>query len=406
MHALDPVGTRELIKQALEAGSKEVKVVAIECLGSEKEDLAFLTEQTTAKSQEVRQAAYRALASINDDAAVTVLQKAMIGTELEVAASSLSRSRNAKLLKFIIAGADQEIANLAAMTDKKEIGQKIRRIATLLGCLFGRDDHDTEAFLLKLFGVRDELAQINGTDFSGADLNHHVVVAMQQASTKVKKTLAEAHAFLNPHDMSIAFIAAREALPVDKVFAMFSPYVVGVAIEEGKGAKTKGKRKNKDDASARREVICEAISAQGTFYYGWRRDGGRSKHDPRWLDVAVDLRHVSMVEALARPGHTGAMSFLKNTFDELLKKSKTLDDCHQILAAMVYSSHPEATDAFLACLEKFAKKKGSYYDFWFGHFIPGLPKSAIPRIEAIVPELPDNVADNIIGYLQQLRDKK
>ncbi len=33
MHQLDPGGTRELVKQALESGSKEVKVAAIECLG-------------------------------------------------------------------------------------------------------------------------------------------------------------------------------------------------------------------------------------------------------------------------------------------------------------------------------------------------------------------------------------
>src|SRR5438270_670712 len=34
MHALDPAGTRELVKQALEEGSKEVKVAAFSCLGA------------------------------------------------------------------------------------------------------------------------------------------------------------------------------------------------------------------------------------------------------------------------------------------------------------------------------------------------------------------------------------
>ena len=61
MHALDPAGTRELVKQALDDGSKEVKVVAIECLGAEPDDLSYLIEQAAAKAQEVRQAAYRAL---------------------------------------------------------------------------------------------------------------------------------------------------------------------------------------------------------------------------------------------------------------------------------------------------------------------------------------------------------
>ena len=90
-----------------------------------------------------------------------------------------------------------------------------------------------------------------------------------------------------------------------------------------------------------------------------------------------------------------------------MKKSKAIDDCYLVVSAMVDSSHPDATEAFLACMEKYAKKKTAhYYGFWFSQLIPQLPKSAIPKIEALIAELPDNIADNVIGYLQQLRDKK
>src|SRR5262249_49795124 len=104
MQALDPAGTRELVKQALESGSKEVKVAAIECLGDHAEDLSFLLEQAAAKAQEVRQAAYRALANNDDDAAVAVLQKALSGKDLDLAADSLRKSRNARVLSYLIAG--------------------------------------------------------------------------------------------------------------------------------------------------------------------------------------------------------------------------------------------------------------------------------------------------------------
>ena len=75
MHRIDPAGTRELVKQSLDGGSKEVKVAAIECLGAEKEDLAILVEHAGAKAQEVRRAAYHALAALDDSAAVAVLEK-------------------------------------------------------------------------------------------------------------------------------------------------------------------------------------------------------------------------------------------------------------------------------------------------------------------------------------------
>ena len=45
------------VKKALDEGSKEMKVVAIECLGAEAEDLSFLLEQSKAKAKDVRAAA-------------------------------------------------------------------------------------------------------------------------------------------------------------------------------------------------------------------------------------------------------------------------------------------------------------------------------------------------------------
>src|SRR5205085_175715 len=81
MHALDPAGTRELVKQALEEGSKEVKVAAIGCLGGGTEDLAFLIEQAGAKAQDVRSAAYRALSTMSDPAALAVMKKAIAGKD-------------------------------------------------------------------------------------------------------------------------------------------------------------------------------------------------------------------------------------------------------------------------------------------------------------------------------------
>jgi hypothetical protein len=396
LHALDPAGARDLVKEALDSGSKEMKVVAVECLGAEKEDLAILIEQAGARAQEVRQAAYLALASVNDDAAVAVLEKAMTGKELEIAAHSLQRSRNAKLLGYIIAGADQEIAGLAAMKDKKEIGQKIGRIRMLLWCLQGRDDKDSEAFLLKLFGMRDDLAKIKGTDASGVDLNQQIVQLMTNASENARRTLAEAHEKLTAEELGNAFHAARTSLPADKVFAMFSPYITAKVDE----------KKKKSDAVAKRDRVCEAIGAHRYHYYQRWQDASLPALDPRWLDIAVETANLGMIYQLARPGNAAANAFLKTTFDALFKKAKSLDECHQVVAAMVHSAHPEATDAFLACMEKFASKKTPYYGFWFAHLIADLPRSAIPRVEAIVASLPENIADSVIGYLQQLRDKK
>ena len=166
MHALDPAETRAFVKQALDAGSKEVKVVAIECLGAAPADLSYLIEQASAKAQEVRQAAYRALAAIDHDDAVAVLQKAVAGTDLILAADSLQKSRSAKLLKYILHEADREIAELPKTKDKKEVTKKVTRVRGLLQCLAERADPESEAFVLSVFKRSDELAKVKGDSFS------------------------------------------------------------------------------------------------------------------------------------------------------------------------------------------------------------------------------------------------
>lgn len=394
LHAFDPAGTRELVKQALDAGSKEVKVVAIECLGAEPEDLSYLLEQASAKAQEVRQAAYHALATMRDDTAVTALQKALSGKDLDLAADSVRQSRNPKLLSFVIAEADQEIAGLLKTKDKKDAGKKIARIQSLARCLAGQDDKESEAFFLRIFGQGGDLAKVKGDTMSGVDLNATVVGLMGEGTKKLRTVLAEAHGSLSADELGVAFHAARHALPAAKVFEMFSPYLT---------AKVDEKKKQRDPAWAKREAVCAAIAGQ--YHYWSSRDDSGPPLDPRWLDVAVDAKHLGLVRQLGRPGHATANAFLQQTFDAVLKKSKSLDECHEVVASMVLAGHPQATEAFIAAFERHAKKS-NYYAYWFARLIPDLPKSAVPKLEALLPSLEDKVADSLLDCIQELRDKK
>lgn len=395
MHALDPAAARDHVKQALETGSKEVKIVAIACLGPD--DLSYLIEQAGAKAQEVRQAAYHALAGIEHNDAVAVLNKAMTGKDLELASAALHKSRSGKLLGLLIAAAQEELAALAKVKDKKDAGPKITRSVTLLNCLTGREDPETEAFLLSVFGRRAELAKVKGDTASGADLNSAVVRIMAQGTKKLQTALVDAHADLPPDDLRACFSAARAALPAVKVYDTFAPYLT---------AKVDEKKKQRDPAWARREAILDALGQRHHYYYWSAPDADEGPPlDPRWLDRAVEMQHLELVRHLIRPGHAAANAFLKERFDETFKKSKQLHDCIEVLAALIAARHAEATDAAVAVLEKFGKK-GDYYGYWLNGVLADLPKSAVPRLEALIPTLNDKVADTLLGAIQQLRDKK
>ena len=380
MHQLNPTGSRDLVKQALEEGSKEVKVAAIECLGQDREDISYLLEQAAAaaaKAQEVRQAAYRALAHYEDDAVIAVLQKAFDGKDLGIAADALRRSRSGKLLAFVHSRIEEELAELRKTKDKKDVSTKVARLTQMLECLYGRDDPASEALLLKFFADRAALAKIKGATLSGVDVNHAVVHVLAAGTLPMVKALVEQHAELVSGHLSVCFTAARRSLPADQVYMLFSPYLSANPSKRG------------DDKHA-------AIVGQ-IFYSG-------EALDPRWLDAAVAVADVNLVGRLIRPGHAAANRFLSETFVEQIKSAKHVYDCQGVVAAMARAQHPEATDAAIALIEKFNDKTG-YFGYYLGSFIVDLPKSALPRLEALIPKLNDRIADVLLVYLQQLREK-
>jgi hypothetical protein len=390
MHQLDPAGTRDLVKQALENGSKEVKVAAIECLGAERGDISYLLEQATAKANEVRQAAYRALAIIDDDDVIAVLQKAFAGKDLVLAAEALKKSRSAKLLKFVLSSIEEALADLRKTKDKKEISTSLGRLMQMLLCLEGRDAPASEALLLQVFAERDSLAKIRGDTTSGSDLNSTVAHLLACATPRMRAALVDNHAALDARDLEQCFHAACNDLPADKVFAVFSPYTT---------AKVDAKKKDRDPAYAKRSAILNQLR---------QRTPGPTDAapplDPRWLDVAVGLEDLQLIGRLIRPGHAAANAYLSKTFAEQFKKAKQMHEFHDVVAAMVRAAHPDATDAVIATLEKFGDKTG-YYGYFLGHLVADLPKSALPRLEALIPKLPDRVADSLLVFMQQLRDK-
>jgi hypothetical protein len=385
MHQLDQVGSRDLVKQALEEGSKEVKVAAIECLGQERDDLSYLLEQASAKAQEVRQAAYRALAHYDDDAVIAVLRKAFDGKDLVIAADSLRRSPSEKLLTFIRSRIDEDFKELPKTKDRREISTKVGRLTQMLECLLGRTDKASEGLILNIFADRAALTKIKGATLSGADLNSAVVRLMAQGTPRMAAALVGSHAELDVGELTVCFAAARRSFPADKVYTTFSPYLSSAADKKANDKRT-------------------AIASQLDLRY---RAGGVEEGaplDPRWLDTAVAVRDVELVARLIRPGHAAANRLLLQTFSEKLKSAKNIHDCHEVVAAMASAQHPDATDAAITLIEKF-NDKTAYYGYYLGHFIVNLPKSALPRLEALIPKLHERIADVLLVYIQQLREK-
>lgn len=394
MHALDPVGTRELVTQALDGGSKEVKVAAISCLGANKEDLAFLIEQAGAKAQDVRSAAYRALASTGDPAAIAAIEKALAGKELEMVARAVHHRQSSAVTERLVARIREESATLMQEKDKKKVGTTATRLIQLIRVLPSEPHGVADTLTLELFARRAELAKVKGDMQSGSDVAEAVIGRMAHTGPiALKVILARAHAELDADGLSHAIQAARSALPAAEVYDLYSAYLLAPT-----GDKKKGK-----DAAEKKAAIIEMLGGDQIRWYHHHRDAKRL--DPRWLDLAVKIEHLGLIHAAGRPGHTGAEAFVQATFDAKFKKAKQQTELDDVLTTMVHLQHPKAAESLIASYSKTIGKANAY-THWYYHLIGELPQSAIPLLEAVVPKLKDPELDRWIDAIQTLKEKQ
>jgi hypothetical protein len=394
MHAIDAAATRDLVKQALTDGAKEVKVAAISCLGADKEDLSYLIEQAAAKTQDIRGAAYAALANIDDPAAVAVLEKAIAGKDLDLAVRAFHKSKSERLSALLVSEVQKEWAALPKLKDKKQVADKVQRLMRLIGALPQEEHKASNDLTLELFARRAELAKVKGTNWSGADVTEAVVDRMMDGPKSLQAALARAHAELEPDQLAGAFHAGRRAIPPAELYDLFSPYLTAKVDE----------KKKKDPAYQKRAAVLDGLDADYIHWYRYE-DEDDQPLDPRWLDLALKMKHLGMVCAVGQPGHAGAEAFLQAEYEAAAKKAKNPDQLHNLISVLVRLKHPKAADAVLAAYEKEISKKNPY-PYYYYHLIPDLPKSAIPRLEALVPRLKGTEADNLLEAIQELRNKK
>ncbi|MFO0808578.1 MAG: HEAT repeat domain-containing protein [Gemmataceae bacterium] len=390
MHAIDPAGSRELVKAALDGGSKEVKVAAVGCLGADPEDVAYLIDQTGAKAHDVRAAAYRALASIDDPAAVSALENALAGKDAGLAAAAIGRSAVERLTALLVAEAGKASATLAKAKDAKAIGELARRLVLLIRTLPAGAHPAADKLTLDLFARRGELAKIKGDDLSGSDVAEAAIARMASGPTPLQAVLARAHADLPADHLWQAFEAARKALSPVEVFDLFSPYLLAT-----------GGKKSKD--AAKREVLLQTL---GTLHvdHSWNPpDDGVAPFDPRWLDLAVHIKHVILLHHVGRPDHPAAEAFLRAELAAALKAGKAKNQqLYEVVTAMVHTRHPDAAAAVAAAA---LAVNDEYLVSGYAWQIPMLPKDAIPQLEAVTPRLKGYGAERWVAAIQELREK-
>jgi hypothetical protein len=404
MHWLDADASRDVVQSALAEGSKEMRVAAIECLGTTGEDLLHLMEHARSKAKDVRAAALRALSSagVSSSDVITTLKKAIDGGDLELLIARLRDCPLPEIQQYVLDQAEQQFAGLLKLKDKTQQGAAVNRLRQLVSSLEDRTDAGAEAFLLRCFESADKLTAIK-SEPSGADLNELVANVLSHGSPKMQKQLVDARETLSGPTLYSALLAARTIKSPADFFTEFSPVLKPVGEKRTK--------KNGTEVD-RAEALLRVLLSQSDRYdpRRWRilRDVARREPaplpelDPRWLDAAVAAESLELVNRLARPGHAATEKFLS---DQLTKMKKS-HESQRVVQVMVRIGHPGAVDAIIDALQAQAKETHYYYvGYWYGRMIPDLPKSALPKIEAILPTLPEKMIDQLMESVQALKNK-
>ncbi len=388
---------------ALEEGSKELRVAAIQCLGTSEEDLPFLLEQAKAKARDVREAALIGLARLNHKEAAKLLVQQISPKELDAAAIALRTTESREVLDALLKQTETQLGVVLGKTPKAKANaaKEVDYLTELLECLRGRADKASEALHMKMV---DSIEQLNAMKHE--DVVRALACNLSEGSAAMKKKLCTLHQSLSADLIVSVFNAAVDTWQPEQVFEEFSPYLADYAAVTGKKRTVSQQRGETLSVllSGIQFSDSKAVEASGTKTYA------PSSISKKWLELAIEKNLETVVINLSRLDKKKAWPALSAQFDKYIKAKSNSRDfwmLHGLINAMIDTEHPDRVDAMISIIKRLSDSTAYYYSTWLLGKISYLPaKEALPKLEAILPSLKDHVADVVISHLHILKHDK
>ena len=394
MHRLDPAGTLELCKQALEDGSADVKIAAIACLGQHEDCLPLVLEQANAKNKQVRAAALAALAEHDRPEVTKIFTELIAAKAFDIIQSSFKRLRNRQVLNSLL-DEGRKTFDLLLKNDSEQIS----RFSEILICLASRKEAEVETFLLEAFAKSGALVKVKAAPNSttaGADLlaalaRRVYVIGSRAAFEAILEKRGMLPTLVFPH----VFRSALRAWPADKIFAEFSPL-----LEEkpGKGRQREHLEHFVHGTCAKHEALPDIEEDEDQ-----QLTPDKLVWDTRWLEAAIKANSRPVVCRFARRDH-------KPSVDYLLKfgaadTAKSSFYAAMTVQALARCQYPMAAEFFLEQVTR--KTKGAQYLDYELQLLLGaakhLPPSDLPKLDAFAAKLDEKFADAYLVAIEPLR---
>ncbi|NOU91720.1 hypothetical protein GC093_00505 [Paenibacillus sp. LMG 31456] len=379
IHRIGGMEYRELFLRAIEAGSTEVKLAAIDIWSGYPEFEGRLVELSRDKKKEVRRAALFALAKLPSDKAIDALMNALVGKEYSIALEPIQACLDDRLTARLLLYAD-ELVTKATTGSLDE--QTVERLATVVNGMEGRRTEQVTHFLISV--ISNHFFNQKETD---AIREHAAKLLLHADRPEANAFLRNLHHQPDQRLIAYSFQAALRDLPPDAVYEEYALQV-----------------RNKDHFAAKELLRVMYNRTQPLMHRrgGIHTEAADIHWDSRWVHVFVDINEEELVCRLADEQDRKVTSYLVDKWKVApqMMKPRTAS----ILFALYKLRHKETPELLLQSLEGAVARQIYYLDRDWLSLMRLLPAQYTERLEKFAEKLTyESVKQQMIEVVESVK---
>lgn len=407
----------DLIYQAAETGTDDVRSTAIKLLASYDEYESDLIEWSRNKKKVIREAAFDALAENGSDTAVERLYEASLGKDKELVNPALGKCQSSLLTDWLVRDLSAELQSVPeAKDDRQKLEDIWPKVKLYLWAMGDKQSPQLEEL------YQDVLNQYSlyMTSLGWGYLMNEAVIYMGRIDTEEARELLRDNAerdleYFKHTDsyLTKVFRKAHHVLSPERLYEQYESVLVQgfVSSTLSKAAKERKRLLGiieemviHREYRAYEDIMSFADKGNYTYYVEMLpQEQMEISWDHRWLELFIEQNEFTLVSAFARSGHQAAEMYLLSK----LKNSPEFRNrfANLLIMGLVRSGMKDNDlhEALITALEDERNKDCYEIEPFIFQQLCRLPSSYYERVQAILPNFNANAEDQLQYILRNMK---
>ncbi|WP_340003576.1 HEAT repeat domain-containing protein [Paenibacillus sp. FSL K6-0276] len=406
---------QDLIYQAADSGSEDVRAMAISLLAGKGQYEEELLAWSTDKKKKIREAAYNALAKSDSASALNRLHQAFTGKDSELVVPALRQCQAQELTQRLVEEFSvmlQSVPEIMGDTKKKD-GLWIRVVQYLRVLSYKQSPELEKLYLNVLEQYPLYMNQLSWNSLIEEATSYFRQIDSMEAKRVLQQTLEQDLVYYrnNRRYVNDVFKDAYLYLSPERVYEQ---YLDVLKIHAPSST---------NRASAITQQLLHSISEivvqryHGTYDAVWNSPVDQIQYmykvemqpsevlatqwDLRWLDAFIEFDQYELVSAFARPGHDKALQYLLRKLTDNPEFRHRQANILLMGLERIGISKQHLQEALLTALEDERNTECRLIEPYTFEQLCLLPTNSVNRITTVLPRFSD-VAEEQLGYVIRL----